>query len=116
MSDEAKPSEPSLFEEDPKSELASLRAELRETRELLRELVAMLGERGLVDPVEVRARLANARRQGHTDAHPYRAAAPPAEPPPAGTVACAKCGTIVPERKVFTNANGRFCRDCFEPA
>jgi len=96
---------------------ASLRAELRELSRTVRVLVDLLAEKGLLDEVEVRARLANARREGGgPEAHPYRAAQVPREPAPPGTIACARCGTYVAERKAFTNANGRFCRDCFEPA
>jgi formylmethanofuran dehydrogenase subunit E len=95
----------------------SLRAEVRELSRTVRVLVELLAEKGLLDEVEVRARLANARRLGiGAEAHPYRALSVPREPAPPGTIACARCGTYVAERKAFTNANGRFCRDCFEPA
>lgn len=96
---------------------AALRAEVRELSLLTRVLVEILGEKGLLDVDDVRARLANARRKGGPSSGegPYRAPASRAEPPPPGTIACARCGTFVAERKVFMNANGRFCRDCFEP-
>lgn len=95
----------------------SLRAEIGELSRTVRVLVELLAEKGLLDEVEVRARLANARRGGGApEAHPYRAPAVPREPAPPGTIACARCGTYVAERKAFTNANGRFCRDCFDPA
>lgn len=100
------------------SERVAMRAEVRELSLLTRVLVELLAEKGLIDEGEVRARLANARRQGGVPGgkgHPYRGIASPAEPPPPGTIACARCGTFVAERKVFMNANGRFCRDCFEP-
>lgn len=100
--------------------LAALRAEVRELELLTRVLVEMLEEKGLLDADEVRARLANAKRPKAVAARapeggPYRGGGVFAEPPPPGTVACARCGTFVAERKVFTNADGRFCRDCFEP-
>lgn len=96
---------------------ASLRAEVRELSGMVRVLVDLLAEKGLLDEGEVRARLANLRRGGSSsEGHPYRAQAIPREPAPPGTIACARCGTYVAVRKAFTNANGRFCRDCFEPA
>ncbi|HQY64119.1 MAG: hypothetical protein IPF92_15050 [Myxococcales bacterium] len=111
-----------------RAEAVVLRAELADLRNLTDVLVELLAEKGLLDADDLRARLANARRPlsppllrsrdgalPNESGHPYRASGKPAEPPPPGTVACARCGTIVAGRKVFLNANGRFCRDCFEP-
>jgi hypothetical protein len=104
-----------------RTESLTLRAELGELRHLTEVLVELLAEKGMLDADDLRARLANARRPLSSptlpseSGHPYRASGKPAEPPPPGTVACARCGTIVAERKVFLNADGRFCRDCFEP-
>lgn len=104
-----------------RTESLSLRAELGELRNLTDVLVELLAEKGMLDADDLRARLANARRPLSSptlpseSGHPYRGSGKPAEPPPPGTVACARCGTIVAERKVFLNADGRFCRDCFEP-
>ncbi|HRG95627.1 MAG TPA: hypothetical protein PLR99_05200 [Polyangiaceae bacterium] len=104
-----------------RGESLALRAELGELRNLTDALVELLAEKGMLDADDLRARLANARRPLSSptlpseSGHPYRGSGKPAEPPPPGTVACARCGTIVAERKVFLNADGRFCRDCFEP-
>jgi len=104
-----------------RGESLALRAELGELRNLTDALVELLAEKGMLNADDLRARLANARRPLSSptlpseSGHPYRGSGKPAEPPPPGTVACARCGTIVAERKVFLNADGRFCRDCFEP-
>ncbi len=103
------------------AQAGALRVEVLELRQLTEVLTELLADKGLLDADELRARLANARRPPtlptlpREGAHPYRGSGKSAEPPPPGTVACARCGTFIAERKAFLNANGRFCRDCFEP-